>query len=214
MKVLLIGSDTPVGQALCNFFDLRGTEYAALSKSECRWKSERQAKKAVVRAKADIVVDIRIEAAGDGGIQIQELDIKRCHWGAKASQRTNTAYMFVSSARVFSGRLDRPYREDDMPDEYSYGALILPTGKLVTLGYKEINLQVLNKWKSGVSATEYPATWQLQIPGQHLSLVIEPIIANQELNLSFRYWEGAVNVSGKHDGKNIKGHGYVELTGY
>ena len=105
-------------------------------------------------------------------------------------------------------------REDDRPDEYSYGALILPTGKLVTLGYKEINLKVLNKWKSGVSATEYPATWHLQIPGQHLSLVIEPIIANQELNLSFRYWEGAVNVSGKHDGKNIKGHGYVELTGY
>ncbi|MDH3281566.1 MAG: lipocalin family protein, partial [Gammaproteobacteria bacterium] len=29
-----------------------------------------------------------------------------------------------------------------------------------------------------------------------------------------RYWEGAVDVAGDHDGAPIKGRGYVELTGY
>jgi dTDP-4-dehydrorhamnose reductase len=91
-------------------------EIVALSRSACRWKSERQAKKSVVRAKSDIVVDVRIEAAGDGGLTIQELDLQRCHWVAKGCQRTHTAYLYVSSARVFSGQLERPYVERDLPD--------------------------------------------------------------------------------------------------
>ena len=87
-----------------------------MSRSACRWKSERQAKKSVVRAKSDIVVDVRIEAAGDSGTQIQQQDLKRCHWVAKACQRSGTAYLFVSSSRVFSGQLDRSYTEADCPD--------------------------------------------------------------------------------------------------
>lgn len=91
-------------------------EMVPMSRSACRWKSERQAKKSVVRAKSDLVVDVRIEAAGDGGFQIQDLDLQRCHWVAKACQRTDTPYFFVSSSRVFSGQLDRPYTEEDVPD--------------------------------------------------------------------------------------------------
>ena len=117
MRVLLLGSDTPLGKAVVEQQELlQRHELIQLSSPACRWKSERQAKKAVVRAKCDIVLDIRIEAAGDGGIQIQELDIKRCHWVAKACQRSGCAYLYVSSSRVFSGRLDRPYVEDDAPD--------------------------------------------------------------------------------------------------
>ncbi|MEM9255620.1 MAG: sugar nucleotide-binding protein [Pseudomonadota bacterium] len=117
MRVLLLGSDSPLGQAVTELHaSLQRHDVLPLSLSACRWKSERQAKKAVVRAKADIVVDLRIEAAGDGGMQIQELDLKRCHWIAKACQRTKTTYLFVSSSRVFSGRLDRPYIEEDLPD--------------------------------------------------------------------------------------------------
>ena len=87
-----------------------------MTRSACRWKSERQAKKAVVSAKCDIVVDVRIEAAGDGGDQMQELDLKRCHWVAKACQRSGMTYLYTSSSRVFSGQLDRPYTEEDFPD--------------------------------------------------------------------------------------------------
>jgi dTDP-4-dehydrorhamnose reductase len=91
-------------------------EITTMSRAACRWKSERQAKKSLARAKSDIVVDLRIEAAGDGGLQIQELDLQRCHWVAKSCQRTHTAYLYVSSSRVFSGRLERAYVEQDVPD--------------------------------------------------------------------------------------------------
>ena len=104
MRVLLLGSDTPLGKTLIEQQQfLQRHEVVPLTQSACRWKSERPAKKAVVRAKCDAVLDVRIEAAGDGGIKIQELDLKRCHWIAKACHRTETAYFYVSSSRVFSG---------------------------------------------------------------------------------------------------------------
>lgn len=136
MRVLILGADTPLGSALVELQKLLGRhELVPLSSSACRWKSERQAKKAVVRAKSDIVVDVRIEAAGDGGFQIQELDLKRCHWVAKACQRTATTYLYVSSSRVFSGRLDRPYDEEDATDnEETIGQLLASAEQVVMQG--------------------------------------------------------------------------------
>jgi dTDP-4-dehydrorhamnose reductase len=133
VRVLIFGSDTPLGMALVHRQALLGRhEVVSMSRSACRWKSERQAKKCVVRGKCDIVVDVRIEAAGDGGLQIQELDLQRCHWVAKACQRTDTAYLLVSSSRVFSGHLDRPYVEEDAPDnEEAVGQLLARAEQLV-----------------------------------------------------------------------------------
>jgi predicted secreted hydrolase len=45
-------------------------------------------------------------------------------------------------------------------------------------------------------------------------LTIKPYLADQELNVSFIYWEGAVQISGQAGGKPVTGSGYVELTGY
>jgi dTDP-4-dehydrorhamnose reductase len=126
VRVLILGSDTPLGTALIHRQALLGRhEIVPISRSACRWKSERQAKKSVVRAKSDIVVDVRVEAAGDGGLQIQELDLQRCHWVAKACQRTDTAYLYVSSSRVFSGQLDRSYVEQDASDNQEAMGLLL-----------------------------------------------------------------------------------------
>lgn len=133
MRVVILGSDTPLGLALVSRQALLGRhDIVPMSLSACRWKSERQAKKSIVRAKSDIVVDVRIEAAGDGGVQIQELDLQRCHWVAKACQRTTTAYLYLSSSRVFSGQLDRPYVEDDSPDnEETVGQLLASAEQVV-----------------------------------------------------------------------------------
>lgn len=133
MRVLILGSDTPLGQALVGLQEqLARHEIVPMSRSACRWKRERQAKKAVVRAKCDILVDVRIEAAGDSGDQIQELDLNRCHWMAKACQRSETAYLHLSSSRVFSGQLDRPYTEEDLPDnEETVGQLLTMAEQLV-----------------------------------------------------------------------------------
>ncbi len=133
MRVLLLGSDSPLGQALTDYLQRLGRhEVSAMSRAACRWKSERQAKKAVARAKCDCLVDMRIEAAGDGGEPIQEIDLKRCHWVAKACQRAAIPYLYISSSRVFSGQLDRPYTEEDPPDsEETVGKLLSQAEELV-----------------------------------------------------------------------------------
>ena len=47
-----------------------------------------------------------------------------------------------------------------------------------------------------------------------LELDIVPVLRDQELVASVRYWEGAVDVRGRRNGAQVNGHGYVELTGY
>ncbi|MCB1676520.1 MAG: sugar nucleotide-binding protein [Halioglobus sp.] len=136
MRVLVLGSDTPLGAELAERQRHLGRhEIVGLSRAACRWKSERQAKKSTVRAQCDIVVDVRIEAAGDGGDVIQALDLERCHWVAKACQRSGTPYLYVSSSRVFSGQLERPYTEADPPDsDETVGRLLAEAEQIVREG--------------------------------------------------------------------------------
>jgi predicted secreted hydrolase len=39
-------------------------------------------------------------------------------------------------------------------------------------------------------------------------------MADQELQVTVRYWEGAVDVTGTHNGNAVTGEGYLEMTGY
>lgn len=136
MRALILGSDTPLGHLLVQMLQRLGRHETVLAtRAACRWKSERQAKKAVVRAKCDIIVDLRISASVDGGDQLQELDLKRCHWIAKACQRGSIPYLFISNSSVFSGQLDRPYTEEDYPDnETSTGTMLAHAEQMVRDG--------------------------------------------------------------------------------
>ncbi|HHJ39467.1 MAG: hypothetical protein AXA67_09140 [Methylothermaceae bacteria B42] len=99
-------------------------------------------------------------------------------------------------------------------DPHSAGTLVDPKGIPVRLGHQDVVIQPLATWKSPKTGIEYPIQWRLQIPKRALDVLIEAIIPNQELNLAFKYWEGAVNIHGRHRGKPIGGQGYVELAGY
>jgi dTDP-4-dehydrorhamnose reductase len=122
-----------LGHALAEQLQYLGRhQIVSITRATCRWKSERQAKKAVVRAKCEILVDLRISAAADGVDQLQELDLKRCHWVAKACQRSGMTYLYTSTSRVFSGQLDRPYTEEDYPDnETDFGTMLADGEQLV-----------------------------------------------------------------------------------
>ena len=112
--------------------DLGRHELVPLTRSASRWKSERRAKKAIRRAAVDVVVDIRIEAVTDSGQELAELDLKRCQWIAKCCQRDKACHLFISSSRVFSGKLDRMYNEDDAPDsEEDVGRLLADAEEVV-----------------------------------------------------------------------------------
>jgi predicted secreted hydrolase len=60
----------------------------------------------------------------------------------------------------------------------------------------------------------YPSGWRVRVPGLALELDVRPVLADQELSGTPRYWEGAVDVSGTRAGQGIGGRGYVELVGY
>jgi len=105
-------------------------------------------------------------------------------------------------------------RRDARPDQNSSGALFLADGTKIPLRHADVTIDVERYWRSPHSQVTYPNRWHLSIPSHGLELDIDPLLDDQELNLRYRYWEGAVSVSGLHRGKKISGQGYVELTGY
>ncbi|MCI0401077.1 MAG: carotenoid 1,2-hydratase [Gammaproteobacteria bacterium] len=105
-------------------------------------------------------------------------------------------------------------RQDGSTDPYSAGTLVTPSGAALQLTHDAVQIEVLDYWKSPRDSTRYPARWRIKVPIERLELEVRPILAQQELNLSVRYWEGAVEFAGTHADEPIHGRGYVELTGY
>jgi predicted secreted hydrolase len=79
---------------------------------------------------------------------------------------------------------------------------------------EDVQLTVLDSWKSPHSGGVYPSRWRLRVEKLGLDLTVTPKLADQELPVSVRYWEGAVDLEGSREGQPLKGRGYVELTGY
>jgi predicted secreted hydrolase len=104
-------------------------------------------------------------------------------------------------------------RTDGTIDPFSSGTLTDPAGAATTLSPDEVMLEVLDTWHSP-RGTQYPSQWRLRLPARGLALDVRPVLANQELDVSIPYWEGAVDVEGVRDGRAITGRGYVELVGY
>ncbi len=102
---------------------------------------------------------------------------------------------------------------DGRQDVNSAGTFVLPNGDHDKLLADEVSLEVLDTWDSP-DGGRYPARWRVQVPGRGIDVEIVPVLADQELDTTVRYWEGAVDVSGTSRGKPVSGRGYVELTGY
>ncbi len=104
-------------------------------------------------------------------------------------------------------------RKDGSKDPLSAGTWIDDSGDSHYLDADEVQIEITDYWDSPLGG-RYPSAWQLKLPNLDLQLDVEPVIKNQELNATVRYWEGAVDVRGKRNGKKLRGRGYVELTGY
>ncbi len=103
---------------------------------------------------------------------------------------------------------------DGSIDPYSRGLLVLPDGSTVSLKDGDFNIKSESTWNSSASGAVYPSQWTFSIPSERLTLKVTPYIPDQELHVSFTYWEGAVKIEGARNGIPISGNGYVELTGY
>lgn len=98
-------------------------------------------------------------------------------------------------------------------DSYSAGAITGADGTSQQLTGSEVEITVLDYWDNGQGG-RYPIAWAMRIPAWQIELTITPVMQNQELVATVRYWEGAVDVSGTKADEPINGRGYVELTGY
>ena len=105
-------------------------------------------------------------------------------------------------------------RRDGAPNPFDYGIWVEPDGKSQRLAANEVSIRETDRWRSPHTGIRYPAGWELSLPDRGLRLDVQPILADQELNLAVRYWEGAVSARGEQNDRPIAGQGYVELTGY
>ena len=103
--------------------------------------------------------------------------------------------------------------QDGTRDPASAGTFVDVNGVTTHLAYDDVEISVLEEWSSPEGGS-YPSRWLLRVPRFGLELNVSPVISDQELFTTVRYWEGAVDVTGEHDMKPVEGRGYVELTGY
>jgi predicted secreted hydrolase len=113
------------------------------------------------------------------------------------------------SALMFYALRDR----DGRRDAHSAGTWIAPDGTVRALTDADVAIAVNGEWRNG-SGDRYPAGWRIRVPALSLDLSVRPVLADQELQTTPRYWEGAADVSGARAGTSVVGRGYVELVGY
>ncbi|MBI5878534.1 MAG: carotenoid 1,2-hydratase [Chloroflexi bacterium] len=105
-------------------------------------------------------------------------------------------------------------RRDGSIEPFSSGTLIMKDGTTHFFPSEQFRVQVLDHWQSPRTGGRYPSRWTLELPSERITLNIAPLVADQEMDITFKYWEGAVRISGQSNGATVDGYGYVEMTGY
>jgi predicted secreted hydrolase len=105
-------------------------------------------------------------------------------------------------------------RADGARDPMNHGTVVEADGRWRPLGPDEVRLEVTDRWASPLDGVVYPSGWRVEIPSEELVLTLEPRVRDQEMRVSVRYWEGALEVRGTRGGVPVTGRGYAELTGY
>lgn len=95
-------------------------------------------------------------------------------------------------------------------DPHSAGVVVGPDGAVQHLAAGDFHLAPRQWWRSPATGVRYPIAWRVRVPSVGLDLAVTARVADQEMRLAFRYWEGAVTV----DGEAVDGVGYLEMTGY
>jgi len=96
-------------------------------------------------------------------------------------------------------------------DTHSYAVEIDSAGNKKLIPNEQIDVVADRWWKSPTGAS-YPVSGRIYRADTDETILYQPLIDNQELPLTVRYWEGAILLSDETN--EPIGHGYLELTGY
>jgi predicted secreted hydrolase len=113
------------------------------------------------------------------------------------------------TALMFYALRDR----DGGRDPHSAGTWVESSGEAQGLTSAAVDIDVTGSWTSP-DGVRYPSGWRVRVPSLALEVALHPVLADQELRTSPRYFEGAVDASGTRAGRALRGRGYVELVGY
>lgn len=162
----------------------------------------------------------RIQTAGTLSIDGKDYAVSGLSWldrewstSALAADQVGWDWFALQLADGTDLMLYNIRKQDGSADESSSGTITFPDNRSERLYPSDFEIVVRDTWTSPEGGA-YPSRWTVRLPERNLVLDIEPVMADQELFTTVRYWEGAVDITGRHDDQPVSGHGYVELTGY
>jgi geranylgeranyl pyrophosphate synthase/predicted secreted hydrolase len=83
--------------------------------------------------------------------------------------------------------------------------------------HHDLSFEALETWQSTQTFFEYPVRWRCEIPQAGIELDVRAAFDDQEfitLVSKPSFWEGRVEVEGRLRGKEVKGVGFVERSGF
>jgi len=91
----------------------------------------------------------------------------------------------------------------------SSGTYIYADGKTRPIANAEINVEVLDTWRSKQSAARYPVSWRMQIAPLSIDVKVTSNLPDQEMRTTgstgVTYWEGSVSIDGTKNKHAVKG---------
>ena len=93
-------------------------------------------------------------------------------------------------------------------DVNSRGSWIDQSGNSVAILPGDIRLEEIEQWRSE-SGTQYTTLWRMTYADQ--SYRVKAVFEDQLMDVTFRYWEGAVDIIVESSGERV-GQGYLEMV--
>ena len=113
--------------------------------------------------------------------------------------------------------LYRLRHKDGTIDPFSSGTYVDSQGKCTYLSLADFTMMPAGEtWTSPQTKGVYPIRWHLTIAKLGIEASVTTPLASQEMTGAFgpSYWEGAIDVQGRRAGNELRGSGYLEMTGY
>ena len=105
--------------------------------------------------------------------------------------------------------------KDGGRDPFSHGTWIDSEGNATPVKNEDFELVPGRLWRGQETGGDYPVEWKLRIPKLDVELEVSAAMDGQELVLRpISYWEGSVRARGTRNGQEMRGRGYLEMTGY